>query len=296
MIKNKINLYGRLSCIMKIFIPCILLLLSVSCSSLKDTGDIVDIRLLTEKELDLGNKEAGRGKFDTALYLLQECKRRAILVDDASLMIRSSLSLGNVLFSLGRTDEAFAEWENAVSMAEKINNTELLSISRIFLARGNLISKRMPSQAVLDAVTREAVNIKSDRLYIAFSWQVRALAQSDLRLYREAEDSAGRSLAIHVRETYLENASYDWYLIASIRSLAGNTAGAIQALENSIMYDRRVENSWGLASAWRATGDVHNKAGNNAEAREAYLRSKAIFHAMGNISEAAEIDRRMDGL
>lgn len=269
--------------------------ISVSCSSQpKNPGDIVELRLLAEKELALANREAGRGNFETSHVLLKECKQRAILVDDTSLMIRCGLSLGNLLFSLGSADDAFAELEQAVALAEKYANRELLSVSKVYLARGRLVSGRVSAQSLVDEVNREAANIKSDKLYIAFSWQVKGLLLRELRSYREAEDAVKRSLDIHQKENFLENASYDWYLIASIRSLSGNTAGALQALELSIELDRRVENSWGLAANWRAMGDVHRKSGNTKEAIEAYQRSAAIFSAMGNEREAEETKKRID--
>jgi tetratricopeptide (TPR) repeat protein len=270
------------------------LLIFISCSSKpKNPGDIVEIRILAEKELTVGNREAGRGNFEMAHAVIKESQRKSIIVDDVSLMIRTGLSLGNVLLSIGSDEEAFKEWERAIVLSQEINNRELLAVSRIYLARGRLVAGTASAQSVLDEVNREAANIKTDNLFVAFTWQVKGLAQRDLRLYREAEDSVKRSLDIHEKERYLENASYDWYLIASIRSLSGNTNGALQALETSLALDRRIENTWGLAATWRAIGDVHMKAGKVIEAMEAYRRAKAIFLAMGNETEAAVIDQRI---
>ena len=272
----------------------IIFLLAVSCSTKpKNPGDVTDARRLTERELAVANREAGRGNFDLAFSLMTGCKNRAIMVDDASLMIRCGLSLGNLLFTLGRNEEAFAEMDQAIALAQKLGNSELLSISRIFLARGKLVSSSASAQAVLDEVNRESGNVKKDRLYVAFSWQVRGLALRDLGSYSNAEASVRSSLDIHMKDQYLENAAYDWYMIASIRSLAGNTSGALQALEASIALDRRVENTWGLAANWRAMGDVHRRAGNNREAVEAWQRARAIFTAMGNEYEVSEIDKRI---
>jgi tetratricopeptide (TPR) repeat protein len=268
-----------------------------SCSSQpKKTGDVNHIRAQTEKELAVANTEAGRGSYEVAKGLLEECKRKAILTDDWSLIIRCGLSLGNVLFSLGSHNEAFSEWEKAVQLAKELKNRELESVSRIYQARGALISGRASAKDVLDEVNREAANIKNDKLYLAFSWQVKGLAYRAMNSLREAEDAVKQSLAIHEKEKYLDNASYDWYIIASIRSMANNTQGAKEALEAAIKLDRRVENSWGLAANWRAMGDVHLKAGNNQAANEAYLRAKEIYTAMKKYSDAEEIDKRMENL
>jgi ATP/maltotriose-dependent transcriptional regulator MalT len=265
-----------------------------SCSTKpKNLGDIYTIRTQTEKEFSIANKEAGRGNYEIAQGLLEECRRKAISVDDAGLIIRCGLSLGNVLFSLGK-DNALSDLEKTVQLAQKHGDKELLSISKIYYERCMLLSGKVQPQTALDNVTREAANIKNDQLYIAFSWQVKGLAYRALNSYKEAENAFKQSLAIHEKEKYLENASYDWYNIASIRSTTGNTQGAVQALEEAIKLDRRVENSWALAANWRAMGDVQRKAGNNQAANEAYLRSKEIFNALGKSSDAAEIDKRME--
>ncbi|MDR1837113.1 MAG: tetratricopeptide repeat protein [Treponema sp.] len=274
-----------------------LVLIYVSCSSVpKNSGDIYVIRAMAEEELESGNKAASRGDYYNALLLIDESKRKAILTDAPSLIIRSGLARGNVLFYLGRTEEAFEEWEQAVAEAQKLGDGELLSVCRIYHARGGLVSGRDSAQSVLDVVNREADNVESDRYYVAFSWQVRGLALRALSRYGEAEDAVTHSLEINEKDLYLENVSYDWYTIASIRSLAGNTSGALDALESSITVDRRIENSWGLAASWRAMGDVYQKAGRSREAGEAYQRARAIYIAMGNDYEAAQIDKRMENL
>jgi tetratricopeptide (TPR) repeat protein len=270
------------------------LLFTISCSTKpKNPTDDFSIRSQAEAALKLGITEADRNKYDAALQLLAECKRQAVLTDDPSLIIRSSLSLGNVLFALGRENEAFTEWEAAVSLAEELADRDLLSVSKIHLSRGSLLSGRQSAQAVFEEAVREAANIKSDNLYIAFSWNVRGLALREMRSFSDAEKAIQRSLDIHEKDKHTLKAAYDWYLIANIRSLDGKSDGALQALNSAIAYDRRMENSWGLAADWRAMGDVYRKSGKTREANKAYNRAKAIFRAIGDGEKAEEIDNRM---
>jgi tetratricopeptide (TPR) repeat protein len=265
-----------------------------SCSTApKNNGDINVLRKSAEIGLDSANKEAGKGNFANAQNLLIEYKKQAVLADDPSLIIRICLSYGNVLLSLGKTDEAYAEWDHAVAEAQKLGDKELLSVTRIFKARGNLLSGKSTAQSALEEVNREIANVKTNKLYIAYSWQTKGFAQRDLGSYTEAEDSIKKSLEIHEKEKALANASYDWYTIASIRSMAGNTAGALKALESAIAFDRRIENSFGLAANWRAMGDVYRKMGRNEDALEAYKRARSIFEALGNKDEVTAIDNRM---
>jgi len=279
-----------------IIITSIVFLLPVilSCSSKpKNQGDINQLRVQAEMLLESGNRETGKGNYDNALILINESKRLATLADDPSLIIRSSLSRANVIFSLGRTNEAFAEWEQAVAEAQKFGNVELLSAAKLYLARGGLISGKTSAQSVLDIVDSEQSNIRINQLYIAVSWQVRGLALRSLGKFKDAEDAFIRSAEIHEKNLFFENASFDWYSIASSRSLSGDINGALQALEKSIEIDRRIENSWGLAASWRAMGDVYRKAGDEQKALEAYNRSLSIYRAMGNKYEIAQTELKI---
>jgi len=276
------------------FFSFLILIFLASCSTApKNPEEINLLKFQAEDGIEAANKEAAKGNFEIALSLLTGFRRNAILTDDSSLIIRTNLARGNILFSMNRIAEAYGDWEQALKEAHHYGNPELLAVSKIFKARGDLISGRASARSVLDEVTKESANIKEGRAYIAFSWQVIALANSSLGFFDEAEKSVRNSLAIHEKDKVLENASYDWYIIASIRSLAGNYDSSLQAIEASIALDRRIENSWGIASSYRAMGDILRKAGRNDEAKEAYERAKAIYSAMGNEQEVAQINKRL---
>jgi len=288
---NKINKYSQLV-LCSLFFLCALLI--VGCSTTpKKPGEVDVLRKQAESWLESGSKAAGQGRFEDALKILTDTKRNAALSDDSSLLIRTSLSRGNVLYSLGKTEEAFVEWNYAIAEAITLGDPELLSVSKIYLARGNLIAKNTDAASVLNEVTKESANIKKSRLYIAFSWQVTGLANRALERYNEAEAAFKRSLDIHVKDSYLDNAAYDWYVIASVRSLSNNFKGAIDALKLSISYDRRIENSWGLAASYRAMGDVYIKDKQQSKAMDAYSRARSIYAALGSENEAAQMDKKI---
>ncbi|MDR0452966.1 MAG: hypothetical protein LBH15_07985, partial [Treponema sp.] len=97
-------------------------------------------------------------------------------------------------------------------------------------------------------------------------------------------------LALHSR--YPEQAAYDWYLIASARSVAGDYGAALEALEEALDCDRRAENSYGLGKDWLARGDVLSKAGRPAEAEAAWRRAAEIFASAGLDADAGIAARR----
>ncbi|MDR0455448.1 MAG: hypothetical protein LBH20_02035 [Treponema sp.] len=281
---------------MKTTILWALLFISACSSQPKKSGDTYNLRKQAESQLELGNKQADRGSLETALVLLNEAVRLAIAADDSGLRVRTRLSQSNVLFSLGRREEAVAGWNEALTEAERAKNAEWAALSRVHLARGKLLSAggKTAAQSLRDEVQRALDIIKSDRFSVAFAWAVMGLVEKELGRYADAEAAVRRSLEIHEKDLFLELAAYDWYMIASFRSLSGNYSGALEALGNAAAFDRRVENSWGLASDWRALGDVYHKMGSRDAARTAYLRSAEIFRALGNEAAASEALSRLE--
>jgi len=270
-----------------LFLIIMLFVISACSTPPKNPGDVFDIRGQAEAHLELGNRDADRGDFKNALNKLDAAMTLAVAADDSSLRIRVGLSRGNALFSLGRDEEMEEAWSGALAEAERIGNSELAAVSRVHIARGKLLSTEkaedMPAvaQSVRDEVSRNLAPIK-DRYYTAFAWTIMGLAERELNRYPQAEAAVRRALEIHEKDRYFELAAYDWFLIAWFRSLNGNHRGAIQALESAIAFDRRVENSWGLASDWRALGVVRGYAGEAEASGAAYLRAAEIFRAIGN--------------
>jgi tetratricopeptide (TPR) repeat protein len=263
-----------------------------ACSSApKNSGDVYDMRKDAEVQLEQGNRHAERGSYDTALVFINEARRLAVITDNSGLLIRSGISLGSVRFTLGAqsgAQDAFEAWNKALDEAALAGNKELAAVCRVHIAWGKLLSPggKDAAQAIRDEVNRELPQIKTG-LYTAFAWTVIGLAEKELGRYAAAEDAVKKALAVHEKERSLELAANDWFMIASFRSLSGNSGGAIKALESAIEYDRRTENSWGLANDWQALGDVQKKAGSRDAARAAYSRAANIFRALGN-NEAAE--------
>ena len=269
-------------------------LLIIACSTApKNPGDIYDLRKQAEAQLDLGNKMSDRGNNEESMILLNEAQRLAKITDSSGLIIRTSLSRGNVLLNLHQFTEASAEFENALSESQLIDNREFIAVSRIHISRFMLLTGQIPAQKAKEEIVREMAFIKSDKLYIAFAWMARGLAEKEMGNYSEAENAVKQALTLHEKDRYLEHAAYDWYLIANFRSLSRNYKGAQEAIMKAIALDRRIENSYGLATDWRALGEIHIKAGNNKEAKAAFIRSSSIFRGLGNDEAALEVESKI---
>jgi tetratricopeptide (TPR) repeat protein len=246
--------------------------------------------------LELANREADRGNYEEAWDIAAEARRIAVSIDDPSLIIKTGLSAGTILYAVGKRDEATVFWNEALAEAERIDDRELASVCRIYAARARLLdfaAGREPENlAALRAdIKADLARIQEDKLFLAFGWTVAGLVERESRRWAEAESAIKKALAIHEGERYLEQAAYDWYLIASVRSLADQYEGALDALSQALAYDRRAENSYGIGKDWFARGEVCRKARRVTDAEAAYRRAAEIFKA-SNFEDDAEAARR----
>lgn len=273
-----------------------LLLLIAACSSApKPPAEIFTLRHLAETNLKLAVKEADRGNYTEAWEIAAEARRLAVSADDPPLLVKTGLAQGNILWGLGRRDEAEAAWGAALAEAERAGLAELEAVCRVHQARGRLLDMEGGDvTGIRAALMADLGRIKTDQLAAALAWTVIGMAERQERRWAEAEGAFKKALAIHDGGRYLEQCAYDWYLIASTRSLAGDYEGALEALERALEYDRRAEYTYGIGKDWLAVGDVNRKFSRTAQAESAYRRALEIFRAANLDDDAAEAERRLE--
>jgi tetratricopeptide (TPR) repeat protein len=255
--------------------------LAAGCSTApKRPAEILLLRNQAETQLALVNQAAEQGSYGLALEYMQEARRLAVASDSPSLRIRTELARGNILFFLGRQEEAAAAWQGALTEADEGGEEELAALCRIYQARARLLATAEAPDAIRSRVAGELEAVKANPLSAALGWTVIGLADKEARRWTDAENALKRALEIHEKGRYLEQAAYDWYLIASVRSMAGNYDAALEALFEAVAFDRRSENSWGLAKDWAALGEVYTKAGQADKAAAAIRRSGEIFKSL----------------
>jgi len=268
-----------------------------SCSSApKPTGEVYADRNNALSQIDLANQAASRGRYNDALDIINEARRLAVSTDDPGLRVRTSIALGDVLFSLGDHDNAFEEWEKASNEGDASGEPVLASLARIYAIRANLVMLANGMRTDVDAeelraqLNLEMAAVRDNEMYNAVAYITLGLAEKALGRWAEAENAVKRALDIHEKNYRLEDAAYDWFLIASIRSVAGDYDGALEALGTAISFDRRSENGFGLASSWKAVGDVNEKAGRIENAQAAWRRAAEIYRAIGLSTYAERIE------
>jgi len=142
-------------------------------------------------------------------------------------------------------------------------------------------------------LNREMVLVRVDAISTAAGHITMGLAERQLGRWAEAERELRRALDIYERDNDLENVAYSWFLIASVRSLAGNFDASLEALRTAIRFDRRAENSFGLASSWQAMGDVYQRANRLEDSRVAWRRAIEIYRAIGLNERAENLEKEL---
>jgi tetratricopeptide (TPR) repeat protein len=276
-------------------------LLVSSCSSApKKPAEIFTERIVAANQLNLANQIANQGRYEDALLILTEARRLALSTDDPQLRIKTSMSRGNILFALGRQTEAFREWDTASAEGETSGEKVLAAFARIYKIRAELVllannentfnaataataasATAAAAEEFKQRLSDEMTAVKSNSPATAAAYVTLGLAEKQLKRFTEAETAVKKALDIHEKSLSLEDAAYDWYIIASIRSVAGDYPASLDALNNAIKFDRRAENGFGLASSWKAMGEVYQKTGKTEEARLAFERAADIYRAIG---------------
>jgi len=274
------------------------------CSSApRRPNEVFIIRNSAANQLNLANFNASQGRFADALLILEDAWRMVLSTDDPYLRVTTKITRGSILFSLGRYDEAYQVWENASAEADVSGLRLLAARARIYSIRARLVwlSHEHPEGGhAVDAqanqlragLLTELTAVRADPPSAAAGYITLGLAEKQLRRWTEAENAARNALRIYERNRFLEDAAYAWFIIASIRSVAGNHNAALEALRTAINFDRRAENGFGLASSWHAMGNVYQNAGRPEEASAAHRRAADIYRAIGLYDRAEELEER----
>ena len=77
--------------------------------------------------------------------------------------------------------------------------------------------------------------------------------------------------------------------------MAGFPADAIAALDTALSFDRRAENTHGLAMDWAAKGEVYRKMEDEERAAASWRRSAEILRTLSLEEQAAAVEKRITG-
>lgn len=240
------------------------------------------------------------GDYEKADFLLGKAHDSAMSIDNYDLLTSVALAKVSLCLSLDPPDfeAAQSELEKAYEYArysefgEKQKALCVLGEVRVTMANPDTSSSEYNS--LLTKLQDNQKAVKGDPYnegnFLAAEGDIYKL-QKD---YSNADSAYVAAAKSFTDNRYLSEIGITWYKDAQVRSLNGNKAGALEALNNAIQYDRLAENSMALGADYYARGVIllkGNPTPAEKEAAEYALEHSAQIYEAAGFPELAEKSR-----
>lgn len=263
-----------------------------SCSSApKVPPQVLTVRNEAGRLNQMGAKSLREGQIEAARDFYAEAYRLFTAADDVEGRIRALDGLGRV------TPEGVTLWDQAMRIAGESGREDLMALASLLKAEADLRSEEEPAlRGALETSRRAASALSARPSDRTRALRVYGSAAKSLGLHQDALKALDEAASIDKKNrAYIEYAS-DRYLSASVHSKQGNYAAAVSALQDALDYDRRAENSGGIAGDYLALGIVAEKMGDREGAKLYYRRSMEVYEAARLKAKAAEAAARLQAL
>ena len=286
------------------FIIFSLIIFFTGCSSApKRSMQVSTIYSSASEMIESANSCILSGDYEKAGFFLSAAENQAMSIDNYDLLTAASLARCSLCLSLNPPDIETAEryvgfaQSFVKNCAEPKKQQAIVDLTqvRIEIAKANINeTSNINTAALLSKLEENRKNIKGDAYYEAQFTQVEGDIYKLQKNYVLADKSYSAAAKAFIDNRYLSEIGICWYKAAQVRSLAGNKDSAIQAMEQSIYYDRCAENSIALGTDYYAVGLILSKgsatANEKTRAIEAFTHSAEIFTAI-NADELAKRSR-----
>lgn len=248
---------------------------------------------------EAGNKSLTKGDLKQAGRDFEKAYAIAVSIDDASLLCRICLSAVSHKILLGNM-----EMEDNGGVFSGYSCSDLVSMARDFASRSENqlltdVCSLYEASIILSAnpvVAEDVQNLISslkmkekifsrEPYYLGFYYRTMGDLLKLLEKYQEAAKMYENAVSIHLKERYLYELGHDWYLCASVHSLAGNKKSALEAIEMALKYDRAAENTFAIASDYEAYGRILLKNLPSQEEKDSAVKAlnwaSAIYESGG---------------
>ncbi len=273
-----------------------------SCSSAPPRSDTVtDVKQQASDDEVSGETYFRQGRYDLALQFFSNALSSNTSVDNATGIVRCSISIGQVYLATGRTDEAFDMFIKAREKARGLSVPLFIDAS---ISLGELYLRKDEPQKAL-SVFQDALSaggsaapgsgtagasqaagkgpLTTERTGVLYH-NIGAAYKGTGDLAR-ALDWLGKALQNDLANKHFLEAAADYYMIASVYSKQGDYAAAERNAQAALDTDKKIENSPGIAQDLRALGLIARKKGDTAGAYDFFQRSYLVFSTLGMKAE-----------
>jgi len=260
-------------------------LAAISCSTAPKKSDTVnDVKDLAAEATSSGNAYYRQGRYDLALRFFSLALDYNTSVDNEVGIIQSYNSIGQVYMAGGMGELAEEIFLKALTLSKDAGE------EMVFVSSKNLgelyLQKGEPERAL--AVFSGVAALPQKALK---PWQAAILYHNLGTTHKALGDLAialeilRKSLAINLENKLFEEAAANYYMLASVYSKQGDYGNAMINAELALSYDKKIENSLGIAKDLYALGLISARKGAADAAYEYFQRSYLVYTTLSMTKE-----------
>jgi tetratricopeptide (TPR) repeat protein len=267
--------------------------LAAGCSSApKKQNQQFDLRNRAAETAKFGNDAFRKGDLDQAMRLFTLALALNAAADSSTGLVDSYNSVGKVHLARGAGDEAARHFRQALSIAQETGDAGLVARSRNNLGEAAFAASDFTGALTLFDEALATSGLPADVRAVILHNQGAALRR--LSRTAEAAEKFNTALKINTREKNWYEAASNCYMLASLESEAGSFKGALDLARQALRYDRRVENSRGIANDYVALGKISARSGDQAGALDSFQRAVLVLRSMTVVDTRVIAGRELD--
>lgn len=282
------HITGRFLLIMSAATAVIVLTVLGACSSAPDPpAESRRVRDRAAEYATIGNGYFQRANYEMALQFFELGLSENMLVDHLPGIVRSHNSIAKVYLAVGRFDAAGAELNRALEIARDLDAPQELAKTHTLL--GELAMRMENNQAALSELNR-AREILLEAAFEVDSVLLHNLGTAHARNaeYSDAERYLRQALDKNLTDNSWAKTAGNYYMLSSIASRQGDFDRALQLMEQALAFDKRAENSIGIAADLVGVGRIYERKEQLDEAYPFYLRALRIYLGLNLAAPTAD--------
>jgi tetratricopeptide (TPR) repeat protein len=257
----------------------------VSCSSAPPAkNEVFEKRNTAARYLEFGNRYFKDVQYDPALRFYELAAEFYASVDDQEGLVTAHNSIGKVHFINGNLSTALTNYRKSYEISESIKNASLLlqsanNIGEVHIRRAENAEALAIFEKTLS--TRDVTREESKELAVLYHNRgavLRNMGRTD-----EALGETEKARALNLAAKRFEELASNYYLLSSIHSRRGDFPEALKFAELALDYDKKMENSLGIAQDLTAIGIILDKMEKTSTAHDMYKRAFIVYRALRHI-------------